>query len=1276
MFKSLVVCAILLATSVASARQSVPSAGAPDWEQPSVFRVGKEPAHATLMAYPHATEAISLGRLQSSYCLPLNGTWKFHWVAEPSERPLQFWKTDFDDTSWDEIEVPSNVELKGYGTPIYASRNLTFLADPPRVMGEPAATWTTFRERNPVSSYRRTFAVPTKWEGRRTLICFEGVSSAFYLWCNGVKVGYSQDSKTTAEFDLTAHLTSGENTLAVEVYRYSDGSYLECQDSWRLSGIFRDVYLRSKAQVDVFDLELKASLGAGGNSGRLEVKPSLRNYSANAVTISHKAWLIDPSGRSLPSATTAITLPVGSEEFHQVGSLLLDVDEAARWSPTSPSLYTLVQEFSEVDAQGRPGALLSTYGTKVGFKSVVIQNGELLINGKPLLIKGVNRQDHDPVTGHYVTEERMREDLILMKQSNINAVRSSNSPNDPRFLELCDEYGILVWDEPNLASRDLEGDPLSLAKDPTWEAAHLDRVVNLVERDKNHVSVAMWSLGSDAGEGGGVQAASVWIRERDSSRPAHSEWAGDVDTADFYSPSDAPPQFCAEWSERQLALPEHERKALIPNKYNRAMGNSSGGLADFWDVCRQAPYVQGGFIWDWVDQGLRNSVSPAATLFGDKTGGHAVRLSGHVDSQRGLTSGTATLASDGNLLGREGFTIAVVLKPGPRSLNGGDNPIVTKGESSWALRIGTGGEHLEFSLYSNGIHSLVVPLPSTWEERMQHVLATFDGHLLVLYSNGVELGRLAWAGVPFVSQSPMQVGGNVDFPGRKFSGDIRVVALWKRALSKAEVLAPGVPEDGLVFDMDFTEWEVASEAESAWFYGFGGDFGDIPNSGNLCASGLVLPDRRPSPQLPEVKKAYQNYQFKLVNPGGTALCEEGTGDFLGAKIRITSEALATRPTDVLAWQLTENGVVLSSGEVPLVIGDCEIPRAELPVLAPGAERHLLVSAQLGRAERWAASGFEMAWEQFAIGGQFGYAPALGNSPVTSTQVEGRTILESGTVRAVLDNKNGSLISLQNNGLELLASPLGLNFWRPPVDNDRENGFTERFARWRDASEDAVALSCDLIEIGESVLLAVDIDLAFFEGDPRGSVQLLWKMQPGGSLQLAFNIHPSTLADGSPGELPRAGVSCGLLKEYESFVWYGRGPQETYNDRHQGARVGRFSGLVSELFHPYLRVQESGNRTGVRMASFLNGEGHGIRFTTERTDLYHGLLEVDAYPGLLADLETTLHPHELPARDVITVCVDVAQTGVGGINSPSDQTLEKYRLYGNREYTFMLYLEVQ
>lgn len=574
-------------------------AAAPEWENEAIFRINKEEPHATKMPFPDAQAALAKERLESPWCLSLNGDWKFSWAPDPSKRPLGFEKADFDDSQWKTIPVPANVEMHGYGTPIYTNVIYPFAANPPRVMDNPAPDWTTAKERNPVSSYRRTVELPESWKGRQTFAVFNGVASAFYLYVNGEKVGYSQDSRTPAEFNITRYLKPGRNVLAVQVYRYSDGSYLEDQDFWRMSGIFRDAYLWSSADLDLRDFEVKASLSDDYKSGTLDVKTWTRNYTDKPDTFTVDATLFDSKGTVVKQLSVKGEAPANGEKTDAVSAAGLAIQP---WSAESPVLYRLLLTLK--DASGKP---VAHYATKIGFRRSEIKNGNLLVNGQPVLIKGVNRHDFNHLTGQYITEQGMRADLDAMKRLNINTIRTSHYPNDPRFLELVDEYGFYVISEANVESHGMMFGPGNLATKPAWGPAHLDRVRNMVEEFKNHPSVIMWSLGNEAGNGVNFVECSKWVHERDASRPVHYEAAGMDAYVDIFSPMYFGIGGLEGWARNEEKKPLDQQRPMIQCEYNHTMGNSSGGLADYWNKYRKERLLQGGSIWDWRDQGLLES---------------------------------------------------------------------------------------------------------------------------------------------------------------------------------------------------------------------------------------------------------------------------------------------------------------------------------------------------------------------------------------------------------------------------------------------------------------------------------------------------------------------------------------------------------------------------------------------------------------------------------------------------------------------------------------------
>mgnify|MGYP006282142565 FL=1 len=569
----------------------LPAQAAPDWENQHVIGKNKEAAHATLMPYATQQQATAGERLSSPYCHMLNGQWKFHWAPEPSARPADFYKPGFDVSDWDNIKVPSNWQVEGYGTPLYVNIAYPFKKDPPRVMGEPPTHFTNYEARNPVGSYRRTFTVPSDWDGREVFLHFDGVDSAFYLWVNGKKVGYSQGSRTPAEFNLTDYLKSGKNMVAVEVYRYCDGSYLEDQDMWRLSGIFRDVYLWSAPQAHIRDFEVQTDLDEEYKDATLEVLCDPVAYGKNALDgTSVEMMLLDEGGNEVASGIAAV----------KPGSKLRlekDVKNPAKWTAETPNLYTLVLALK--DDSGEVHEYLST---KVGFRESEIKDGQLCVNGKPIYVKGVNRHEHHPDTGHYVSRESMIQDIKLMKRHNVNTVRTCHYPDTPEWYELCNEYGLYLIDEANIESHGMHYGKESLAKDPSWKEAHLDRLRSVVERDRNHPSVIIWSMGNEAGNGVNFYEGYKLIKDLDPSRPIHYERSVRDWNTDIFCP-----MYMGIGGLVNYAKSNPERP-LILCEYAHAMGNSVGNLQDYWDAIESYDALQGGCIWDWVNQSLRKDV--------------------------------------------------------------------------------------------------------------------------------------------------------------------------------------------------------------------------------------------------------------------------------------------------------------------------------------------------------------------------------------------------------------------------------------------------------------------------------------------------------------------------------------------------------------------------------------------------------------------------------------------------------------------------------------------
>jgi beta-galactosidase len=611
----LVLCSILMLTCLSVGFAAGTGQSPPDWANPLLTGRNRLAPHATMMIYPDVetakqVEAIASieDRSKSPWFRSLNGDWKFLWSPSPDERPMDFFRMDFDDSAWKSIPVPSNIETQGYGVAIYTNVGYPWVksGERPQPPGIPNFN-------NHVGSYRRTFEVPQVWNGRRIYIAFDGVNSFFYLWINGERVGMSKDSRTVAEFDITDVVKPGKNQIAIQVFRWNDGSWLEDQDFWRLSGIFRDVYIWSTDKLHIRDFQVTTALDQGYDDSALLIDLAIQNMKTQAEVVTLTAELLNDQGQQATPRFGAIiascNLPASQESRC---TLTGSVNDVRLWSAEDPYLYRLLLTLKDAD-----GKVIEVIPVNVGFRKVELKEGNLLVNGKRIFIKGTNRHEHHPVRGHYVLPEDMIQDIILMKQNNINAVRTSHYPNTPVWYDLCDCYGIYLVDEANIECHGYQ----RLTNNPLWQAAYMDRTIRMVERDKNHASIIIWSVGNENGWGRNLHATSSWMRQRDAGRLVISCEAWQRPNTDVVCPMYSSPRTLGRYSSR--TPPPYRPFILI--EYAHAMGNSTGDIWSYWSQIYTKPYLQGGYIWDWVDQALLQPVNPnrngrfLSVKAGDKT---------------------------------------------------------------------------------------------------------------------------------------------------------------------------------------------------------------------------------------------------------------------------------------------------------------------------------------------------------------------------------------------------------------------------------------------------------------------------------------------------------------------------------------------------------------------------------------------------------------------------------------------------------------------------------
>jgi beta-galactosidase len=554
------------------------------WADTKVVSINKNPAHCSLIPYPDERTALENRKEDSPFFQSLNGQWKFNWVERPADVPAEFYRPGYNDKDWKTIPVPANWEFLGYGVPIYVNipYEWTRKPNPPEVP----------HEYNPVGCYRHIITIPGSWSDKQVFIHFGAVKSAFYIWINGELAGYSEDGKTPAEFNITRYVKPGNNLVSLEVYRWSDGSYLECQDFWRISGIERDVYLVARPDAFIRDYFAHTGLTNDYSDGDFKLVVDLSNAGdSKAKSYTLKAKLLSSDGKSV-IADFSSQADIKTNENNQVEFSKV-IPHPLKWSAEDPNLYTLI-----ISLDNNKGVCEEAVSCKVGFRTSEVKNGLYLFNGVPILIKGVNRHEHDPVTAHVISEESMLKDIQLMKQFNINTVRTCHYPDDPRWYELCDQYGLYVIDEANIESHGMGYNPdRTLGNNPLYMEAHLERIQSMLERDKNHASIIFWSMGNEAGDGVNFDTCYKWIKQRDPSKPIHYERAELRHNTDIYCPMYPEVEYLLEYASKPQERP------LIMCEYAHGMGNSTGNLQEYWDAIESHPQLQGGSMWDWVDQG-------------------------------------------------------------------------------------------------------------------------------------------------------------------------------------------------------------------------------------------------------------------------------------------------------------------------------------------------------------------------------------------------------------------------------------------------------------------------------------------------------------------------------------------------------------------------------------------------------------------------------------------------------------------------------------------------
>lgn len=1218
-----------------------------------------------------------------------------------------FYKTDYKATTNDwktNLQLPCSWTRQGFDFSIYTNVTMPWQSKYDSNVSAPNAP----ANYNPVGLYRKTFKVTDdmKAANGRVYLSFQGVESSYYVYVNGKEVGYSEDSYSPHSFDITDYLTTdgSDNLLAVEVHKFCDGTWMEDQDMYYDGGIFRDVYLYSAPLVHIQDYKVETDLDENYENATMKLNVTVANASkAAAEGYKVDVRLYDQDGKMFVNDMTMDldTVPAADGDtdgsVSTAGSKLVLSPEL--WSAETPNLYTMVLSLYD----SKTGTYMGSVSQQLGFreieftKSEVDTNGNrittdseykpITINGKQLLLKGTNRHDTDPEYGKYVPHETQEEDIKLMKQYNLNALRTSHYSNDEYLYYLCDKYGIYVMGETNLESHALmnQGE-----KQVNFKNLAMDRTVTAFNRLKNRTAIVMWSTGnenyysSSASYANGMFYDLIWyFKNNDSTRPIHSESSDGNNGTDMRS--NMYPSVDTLYSRAAANMP------YVLCEYDHAMGNAVGNLKEYWDAIRSSDNMLGGFIWDWVDQSRILSLdnlpqSYVVTEKKDGVVGSASISSVNENPDSGALTGKsangyALFESDkyNEALSGSGksFTVEVICKP---ESDGAEKVLIAKGDHQFALKTNSSKQLEFFAYYNNNWNSVTAKKPDNWVGNWHQVVATYDKGAIKIYCDGELIGSGNGNTTIASSSVALGVGCSAD-NGRTFDGEISMGRVYSRALSLEEIKAqnsttPAITEKsddvllwadfaGLTVDESSKPYDYYADTDAhanlysneikGNFYGYGGDSGESPNDNSFCVNGLVSPDRDVQPELYEVKYQYQSVWFSTDD-----------SMLLGETIDVYNENNFLNLNDFdVKWTLTEDGKEIGSGKISAEdtniagreSGSIKVPyRASMPEeKKAGAEYYLNLSVQLKEDTEWAKAGHEVAYEQFQIPAEVTKVEPTINTNVTVDDSAEDVIKVSGTDFGFeVEKATGTLKNYVYKGETLLTSGPVPNYWRGILNNDNGN----YDGNWKNVNKNVTASD---IAVGTNDAGQKTIRVTLASASQANLKQtMVYKVDGSGAVTVDATVDATGT---SLGRYIRIGTVMELPEGYENVEWYGNGPVEAMWDREDFATVGRYSNTVSGMFYPYLDTQDTGTVTGVKWISVTNPSAKSA-MAIAATDT----VEASALHFTVDDLDQAQHPYELTKLDSTILTVNYRSQGTGNKSCGQD-TLSAYLLPNNKAYTY-------
>lgn len=1275
-----------------------------------VFGINREDATTSLIPYQDVSAAANAvwdynARTKSEYFELLTGEGK-KWdlnVVQNQEQAQKYMGKDngFMNKSfnpdkadgWKSIELPKSWTRDDFDFSIYTNTQMPWQSKYDQNVTAPNAP-TNY---NPVGLYRKTFNIDGKMlnNEKRVYINFQGVESAYYVYVNGKEVGYSEDTFSPHRFDITDYLVNGENLLAVKVHKFCDGTWFEDQDMIYDGGIFRDVYLTSAPLVQINDYTVRTDLDSKYENAILDLSVDVRNLSSiaqNNWSIDVKA--LDQSGINILGETNIPVTAVDSTKT-ETFDIKKNVANPKLWSAENPNLYALVLTLKDAS-----GNVIETLSTQLGFREIEFTSTQvdsnynvtttkwepIKINGQRLLLKGANRHDTDPFYGKAVPQKTTEEDVILMKQNNLNAVRTSHYSNDDYFYWLCNSYGLYMIGETNLESHALMNN--NEAKGLFYELA-MDRTVTSYERLKNNPAIVIWSIGnemvytSNPNTSNGMFRDMIWyFKNIDPTRPVHSEGQNDSMGTDMGS--NMYPSVDLTWSRAGEG-----RIPYVLCEYAHGMGNSVGNLKEYWDAIRSSDNMLGAFVWDWVDQSRAVDLDELGSSYEitDKTGitGEAIGKEENwindagEESYNGGKSFSGYTVMDSNekynaVLSGSGksFTFEVMVKPASKSQN---SVFLSKGDTQVALKTKSSGSGLEFFVYNNNSwKSASCNFPENWENNWHQVVGVYDRGAIKIYVDGVEMASNSVADSIAATINPIGIGYD-NTNGRRVDGEISIARIYNKALTNEEIngqrnIKPAISsnDDSIVLWLDYADehkaasvngWDYYGENKThtnlykdeinGKFYGYGGDWGDVPNDDSFCENGLLSPDRNPQPELMEVKYQYQNFWFS----GDVA-------DLDSRSIEVYNESNFTNLNEYdVTWQLLENGHEIDKGTVenidiaPQTTGKIAVPFEMPKTITEGSEYYLSISVALKEDTKWAEKGTEMSWGQISVPVTVKQAiPVISDKDVAVKENENDWQITGKDFNFAIDKTTGTMKNYNYKGEVMITEGPTPNFWRGLVENDK----TAFDWNWANAAKtiNVEKIETSINEEGQNVIIA---NISFPNaGNTKETI--IYTINGEGEITIKMSVDAT--ASGM-GNFLRVGSMMTLPEGYEDVTWYGNGPVETFNDRKTNGRQGIWTNTVTDFFYPYLKVDDSGNLTDVKWISVNNK-------TTANTLLVAATntVEASALHYTPDDLNSTDHVYGLTPRDETILSVNYSSLGTGGATC-GPGPLTAYQLPANKVY---------